>query len=376
MNKPDIDRLKKQLHQLQQLEPPPEVVSNVMERLRPPQKSLWQRLLLLATTPRLVTLQPIRVATTVALMAAMFWLGTLTGVHQQPDQTSPGKVDFFDKAMLDSQASFFIGRGLMAAGLTAEALPLLQNAATAAPNNPEFAYWEGLCHWANGNFDMERSSYLRGIQASPNTVPLLLNLGHNFLEQKEFDAALTQYSKVLSQAPSDQTALYNRGLIYRLQQQTENEIAAWRSYLQYHRSGQQPLRAVAHLNAKEDFSYRVYRLGGRKVILSQSALLTMAPRSEFDHDIEVLAESLLQDSTLRIDIVSFHEGDSETARRKASTLKKNIVAIVGEKEKKRVRLSWFGEKEKLQGYEYSFYLAESLLIFGSKITDQQKETEI
>ena len=46
----------------------------------------------------------------------------------------------------------------MAAGLVEEALPLLQKASLSAPDNPEYAYWEGLCFWANGMPEKERSS--------------------------------------------------------------------------------------------------------------------------------------------------------------------------------------------------------------------------
>ena len=376
MNEPDTGKLIKHLQQLPELEPPPNLVNEVMTRIRPAGKPLWQRVFSYLTRPRHITLQPLPLAGATMLAAAVFWLGMVTGMNRVQLEDQPVQVTGVEKALQDPKASFLAGRGLMTAGLVAEALPLLQKASLSSPDNPEYAYWEGLCYWANGMPAKEHSSYMRGVSSSPDTVPLLLNLGHNLLEQEKLGDALVQYSRVLTVAPHEQTALYNSGLIYNLQQDSHNEITAWKTYLQYYRSGKNSFRAVTRLNNLSDFTYRIYHLGTRKIILHQSTLVKMSPPEEVHNEVEILAEGLRNDPRLQLDIVFFHEGDALTARKKAILLKENIVAAVGEKEEKRVRLSWFGEKETVRIANGNYQLPESLLLFGRRNFTQDKETKI
>ena len=304
-------------------------------------------------------------------------MGRVTDINGvRPIVNQPEQINAVEKALQNPQASFLAGRGLMAAGLVKEALPLLQRASLSAPDNPEYAYWEGLCFWANGMPEKERTSYIRGVSSSPATIPLLLNLGHNLLEQKEFSAALIQYNKTLSINPHEQAALYNSGLIYNLQQDSEKERETWKTYLKYYRSDRNSFRAVRRLNNLKDFTYRTYQIGYRKIILSQSALIRMQSAEDVRHEVEILADGLRNDPRLQLDIVFFHENDALTARKNAIVLKKHILAAVGEKERKRVRLSWFGEKETVQTSNGNYQLRESLLLFGRRNFNQEKETKI
>ncbi len=376
MNNSDTEKLINRLRQLPEFEPPSTIVAEVMRRVRPARPSLWQRFFTYLARPHHITLRPVPLFAMTVVMAAVFWLGMVTGNNRVQPLNQPEQVSVVEKALQNPQASFLAGRGLMAAGLVEEALPLLRNASFSAPDNPEYAYWEGLCYWANGMPAKERTSYMRGIGSSPDTIPILLNLGHNLLEQKEFSAALLQYNRTLSIDPREQTALYNSGLIYNLQQDSENEITAWKTYLHHYRSGKNSYRAVRRLNNLNDFSYRSYQLGNRKIILSQSALLGLQSAEETHHEIEILADSLRRDPRLQLDIVFFHENDALTARKNAILLKKHILAAVGEKERKRVRLSWFGEKETVQTSNGNYQPRESLLLFGRRNFNQEKETKI
>ncbi len=376
MNESDTEKLIKRLQQLPELEPPQNLVNEVMASIRPTRKPFWQRVYSYLARPRHITLQPLPLAGTAMLAATIFWLGMVTGMNRVQPEGQPVQVTGVEKALQDPKASFLAGRGLMTAGLMAEALPLLQKASLSAPDNPEYAYWEGLCYWANGMPVKERSSYMRGVSSSPDTVPLLLNLGHNLLEQEKLGDALVQYSRVLTVAPHEQTALYNSGLIYNLQQDSQNEITAWKTYLQNYRSGINSFRAVTRLNNLNDFTYRIYQLGARKIILHQSALVKMLPIGGVLHEVEILAEGLRNDPRLQLDIVFFQEGAALTARKNARLLKKYIVAAVGEQEEKRIRLSWFGEKETVQTANGNYQLSESLLLFGRRNFIQDKETKI
>jgi tetratricopeptide (TPR) repeat protein len=373
----DTEKVVELLKKLPELEAPPGITDGVMERIQSPKKSFWQRFLGCLAAPRQFTIQPMRLAAASALATAIFGLGMLTGMEGNTPVGQPEHINIVEKVLHDNEASFLVGRGLLAAGLPEQALPLLQKASLSAPDNPEYAYWEGLCFWANGRPEKERSSYARGISSSPDTMPLLINLGHNLLEQGELDAALVQYNKVLAIDPREQATLYNRGLIYHLQQDFDNEAIAWKTYLQYHRFGEKSFRAVKRLNSLNDFTYRTYQLGNRRTILSQSSLLSILPTSEVDnHEVEILAHRLRNDPTLQIDIVVFRENESKTARENAKLIKKSIIALLGEGEEERVRLSWFGEKETVKTPNGTHQLPESLLLFGRHNTTEKKETEI
>lgn len=376
INEFDSEKLIKRLQQLPELEPPATIVSDVMGKIQPVRQPLYQRLWNYLLTPWHFTLRPLPTVCASALMVTVFWLGMETGMYREQPANVTGTINIIERAMQDAEASFLVGRGLMAAGLVAEALPLFEKATVYTPDNPEYAYWQGLCFWANGMPEKERLSYMRGVGASPDNVPLLINLGHNLLEQGELNAARLQYEKVLAIAPQEDEALYNRGLIYHLQEDYENEKSAWKSYLQYIRSGKKSFRAVDRLNNLNDFTYRAYQLGNRKIILSPSALLNISPMGEINREVERLAHGMKNDTTLQVDLVIFQEDDELVARKKAIVLKKNILAILGKKESKRVRLSWFGEKETIQTSGGTHHLPESLLLFGRHNIFQGKEMQI
>ncbi len=288
MNESDTEKLINRLQQLPEFEPPSNLIDEVMKRIEPIRPSLWQRLLTYLAMERHITLRPVPLFAAAMLVTGGFWLGRVTDTNRAQPANQGEQINVAEKALENPQARFLAGRGLMAAGLVEEALPLLQKASISAPDNPEYAYWEGLCFWANGMPEKERSSYMRGIGSSPDTIPLLLNLGHNLLEQRELDDSLVQYSKVLAIAPREQTALYNSGLIYNLQQDSPNETTAWKTYLHYYRSGKNSFRAVKRLNNLNDFTYRTYQLGKRKIILSQAALLGKFPTDDLHHEVEIL----------------------------------------------------------------------------------------
>jgi hypothetical protein len=102
----------------------------------------------------------------------------------------------------------------------------------------------------------------------------------------------------------------------------------------------------------------------------------MSPTDEVSHEVEILAEGLRNDPRLQLDIVFFHEDDALAARKNAILLKKYMVAAVGENEEKRIKLSWFGEKEIIQTASGNYQPPESLLLFGRRNFTQDKETKI
>ena len=269
---------------------------------------------------------------------------------------------------------FLQGRQLLLSGKSAQALPCLQEAGRLMPENPEYAYYEGLAYQAMDNLILERTSYQRGLQYATDSIPLLLNLGHNFLESDELDAALAQYEKVLSLNPEVESALYNRALIYENKGQARAAKRAWLQYLHQHRSGKWAWRAVSHLNNLGDFSFRSYQLGYRKLVLSHQALLgeNNSP-GDREKEIRVLGLLLRDNPELDLHIVTYEEKNIGKAKSQARELKNLLLSTTGKQAHSRIRLSWFGEAETFTAVTHTYRLAKGILIFTSKRTETTEE---
>lgn len=376
MKNSDSDDLITRLQKIPEIAPPPELMYTIMKRVEQSKTGFFSTVCSFFLTPRSISFRPVTLGLGASLILAFAFMTPFSYQKGARLDTEPSTADVLARAMQYDEASFLIGRGLMAAGLTKEALPLLQKASFKVPENPEYAYWEGLCFWANGMPGQERLSYLRGIESAPDTIPLLLNLGHNFLEEKNYEGALDNYNKVLSLASTNPTALYNRALVFHLQKNQKNERRAWKTYLEQYRFGMNSFNAVQHLNDLNDFSYRTYNIGTRKVILNQRALLSMFPQHTFNDNVETLAGYLLQDSSLFLDIVFFSEKDAPKAKQKAIQLRQHLIAQLGESHRQRIRLSWFGEQETIQTPNGTQQLSESVLLFARKKDLLKQETTI
>lgn len=376
MKNSDSDDLITRLQKIPEIAPPPDLIYTIMKRVERPKIGFFATLFSFFLTPHAISFRPVTLALGISLILVFAFMGPFSYQNGARFETEGTTADVLSRAMQYDQASFLIGRGLMAAGLTKEALPLLQKASFEVPANPEYAYWEGLCFWANGMPGKERLSYMRGIDSAPDTIPLLLNLGHNFLEEKNYEGALDNYNKVLSLVSTDPTALYNRALVYHLQKNQKSERRAWKAYLKQYRLGMNSFNAVQHLNNLNDFSYRTYNIGARKVILNQSALISMYPQHTFNENVETLVDSLHQDSLLFLDIVFFNENDAPNAKQKAIQLKQHLIAQLGESYRQRIRLSWFGEQETIQTPNGTKQLSESVLLFARKKDQLNQETTI
>lgn len=314
----------------------------------------------------------------VVLLVGVFLLGrfsvnrVVTPVELAGADSSPEMVAG------DAMALFKAGRELVEADKPHEALGYFQRAALLEPDNVELAYWQGVGYWLTGDQHNERQSYLRGLETAPQSVPLLENLGHNYLGTGEYQQALQTYQAILEVSADRPMARYNTGLIYRKLGMIDDETDAWRSYLQVKRTGKWAFKAVDRLNGYGDFSYRAYRVGIRKLILDQDVLLTgTMGRDGLAGEVSPLAAMLESNKRLRLDIVVFKDGDIEGARQKAWMLKRQISSLTRHESGDRIKLSWYGEPEKIQITENEDYeLPEGVLIFGSYIPEQAKEMRI
>ena len=260
-----------------------------------------------------------------------------------------------------------------------QALAFLQRASLLEPENPEFAYWEGVGYWVNGDKEQERRSYLRGLTADPENVPLLINLGHNYLSEKKYDDALNAYQTVLANYPDEPVVLYNTGLIYRALGKTSEEISSWQSFLQDNRQDAKSFRALQRLHAHGDYQFRSYQVGGRKIIVNQQRLLDDSqPVESQASELIDIAAILDGDEELKLEIIVFVENDWEAARKKALALKNMIMTLSNSDVRNRVRLSWFDVPETIQRGDAGpgVSLSEGLLLFSHLTKEKEREVSI
>ena len=260
-----------------------------------------------------------------------------------------------------------------------QALAFLQRASLLDPDNPEFAYWEGVGYWANGDKEKERLSYLRGLQSDPESVPLLINLGHTYLSDKKYQKALDAYKAVLAVSPDEPVALYNSGLIYRALGMIPEEIGSWRSFLQDNRIGTKSFRAVQRLNGHGDYSFRTYQVGSRQVIVNQQDLLDESlPEDVRRQELAVISAILQTDEHVHLEVVAFVENDREAAKKRAAEIKSMILKNSTTDVRNRVKLSWFDVPETItrHGAAAGVELSEGLLMFSRQIHEKEKEVSI
>ena len=359
---------------------PFDLTNRVMDRISSLPTSVVQSIWNYISQTQTISFRPVYAFSLLLFICGAFFIGRVSQPVPQQSGAIPPVIRELQPAMIDtSQSAYLVGRGLLQAdGSQGQALAFLKRASVLEPRNPEFAYWEGVGYWANGNQEQERQSYLRGLEINPDSLPLLINLGHNYLSTKRYQDALHTYHKVLVLAPEEPDALYNSGLIYRVQGMIDEEVYFWRMFLQNNRSGTKAFRALQRLNAYNDFSFRAYRIGLKEVIVHQQALLDDSlPEQIKLNEIETIASMLEDNSYLDLEVVAFVENDHEAAQRRAIEIK-NLIKNTGKNVSNRVKLSWFDTPELIQSENGKIVseLSESILLFSQVDTNFNKETSI
>lgn len=375
------DDLIDRLHRLPLEDVPDDLTNRVMARIATPPPSLAAAIWNLVSRSYSLSFRPVYAFGIVILVCGAFFLGK--NARQTPIQivqNSAPASQVQPETIENPESAYLVGRGLLRADNSeGPALAFLQRASLLEPQNPEFAYWEGVGYWANGDQDAERRSYLRGLEADPGNVPLLINLGHSYLGDKRYQEALGAYQAVLDLVPDDPVARYNSGLIYRALGMVSEEIASWRSFLQENRVGTKPFRAVQRLNDYDDFSFRIYQIGGRKIIVNQQLLLDESvPEDMKQEELTSITSILEENDRLNLEVVVFVENDREAARLRAVTLKRMIVQNSTTDVSGQVRLSWFDAPETIEKRDSTsgVELSEGLLFFSRLIAENKKEVSI
>ena len=381
---PQNNREQELIEQLQKLplqEVPADLTDRVMARISPARPSIIGAVWNFVSQSQTISFRPIYALGIALLICGSFFLGKTS--QQTPVQVAgpPATAPQIQPETLkDPESAYMVGRGLLqASNSEQQALAFLKRASLLEPQNPEFAYWEGVGHWANGDKEAERRSYLRGLEAEPQSVPLLINLGHSYLSDKHYNQALDAYQAALALSPREPVALYNSGLIYRALNMVPEEIFSWRSYLQENRLGTKPFRAVKRLNGYYDYSFRVYQVGPHKIIVNQQVLLDESlPKSRQKEELAAIALILEHNQQLNLEVVVFVENDREAARKRAFEIRDLILKTSNTDLKKQVRLSWFDVPEtiKIEDSAPGVELSEGLLLFSRSITEIGKEVSI
>ena len=370
-----------QLQNLPLKEVPADLTDRVMARVSPPKPSMIGAVWNFISQSQTISFRPIYAMGVALLILGSFFLGQISQQNPVQVATSNGPESQIEPEILENpESAYMVGRGLLQADNSeAQALAFLQRAALLEPQNPEFAYWEGVGHWANGDKEGERRSYLRGLGADPQSVPLLINLGHNYLSDKNYQEALEAYQAVLALSPDDPVALYNSGLIYRALNKVPEEISSWQGYLQRNRQGAKASRAIKRLHGYGDYTFRSYRIGEQTVIVNQQRLIDdYEPAESQNAEFADIVSALDEDQWLNLEIVVFIENDREAAKERALNMKKMISTLSSSDVNRRVGVSWFDVPETIQSADtdQSIILSEGMLLFTHLKTETDRETSI
>jgi tetratricopeptide (TPR) repeat protein len=261
-------------------------------------------------------------------------------------------------------SNFFMGRSLLALSQAGKAIDYLKKAAQMVPNNPDYLFWVGVGYWANMEFDKERQSYLKALKLDPYHLQTRLYLGHNYMDRNQWKAALNQYDRVLDINPATPDALYNRALIFRRLGKSADEKNAWKSYLSRHPFGKWGLQAAEHLNGYGDFSYRIYLLRFRRIVVPAISFepVDSTLKTESIHALERIGDFLIKNRSLSLHAIAYVKDNPEIAKSRAKLIKKYILETFPRIEPSKIKLSWFGVPEKINSGSKTYLLDESVKI--------------
>jgi tetratricopeptide (TPR) repeat protein len=277
---------------------------------------------------------------------------------------------------MNDEALFYLGRSLLAAGQSTEALDAFSQAEILRPDNPQYALWKGAAYQAIGAVEEERQTYRQLIDKRPDLLPARLNLANNLLQDGQASQAQQLYEQILESDPTERTALYNRAIALRLQGKPEEEAGAWKIYLDYHRAGISASRAMQHLYELGDYSYRNYQLGEKSVILNQDRLLNPQGR-ERAKEIDYLARQLNKRSLGDLNIVVFVQDDAQQAKSIAHSLRSAITDRTDGLENDSIGVSWFDEAEPIETLDKDkINLSKGVLIFSAPTNNPNMEKRI
>lgn len=242
---------------------------------------------------------------------------------------------------------YYLGRFLLAQGDSSESLPHFKKAVVIDRADTDYNFWLGVAYGEQNNLKAERLQYERTLKLKSDYTKAQLYLGHSQLRSGELVKALKMYDKVLKSLPTNAAALYNRALIFDLQNKGKRSKEAWLEYLKWYPAGSHAIQAVDNLNALGDFSYENHFIGIRTVALKQIKFQKRSNKVSVDSQASLrlvgTIVSNLEKGNLQIVV---YEGDlKKSPKKRAIELRKKILEISPDLPPERVWISWFNEPE-------------------------------
>jgi len=316
-----------------------------------------------------------RTSAAIASLLLAFYGGMQIERFSQRDIAASGELTLAQVGISD-EAYYHLGRSLLATGQAEEALSAFRSAELLRPDTPKYTLWKGAAYRSLGATDKERQSYRKVISSRPDLLPPRLRLANSLLQEGKASEAEQLYNQILESNPTEKRALYNRALSLRMQGNSSAETEAWKGYLSYYRTGPPANRALRHLHELKDFSFRIYQLGHKSIILNQERLLDPLDTGML-REVNYLVRHFKNRSLSDLSIVVFIKDDIEQAKNVAKSLRMAISDQTEGREKAAVRISWFDEAEPIEtpGKKKS-NLSKGVLIFSSYKNNPIKQERI
>ncbi|BCL61431.1 hypothetical protein DGMP_21240 [Desulfomarina profundi] len=248
----------------------------------------------------------------------------------------------------DPLANYYLGRFLLARKKSAQALPYLKKAVSLNRKDADYLFWQGVAQGELGLIQQERKSYQAALAIKEKHLQAMIYLGHNLLKDKDYEASLAIYQKVLHIWPSSPSALYNRALIARILKRRSEEKVGWLSYLSRYPSGNLAILATNHLNSLGDFSYRNHHLRGRTITLAniQFKPFTAVLSKRALGSLNVIGATVSNIGNGKLQVLVFQENNKDLARLRAVSIKKYLLEQFPALTTEKIGISWFDKPEK------------------------------
>lgn len=363
----DIKQIEKRLRQVDDQEVSDWLGNKIMAKIGLREQKLLHRLYYWFLKPFYLQVKPVQVTVIIGIALIAFWSGIISERSRNAGLDQEIAISN-EELSQNARANYHVGRGLFAAGQLQSALSYFQKAAELDPNQADFSHWRGIAYGALGNTELERQSYYQTIAEKPDYIPSLLYLGHSYLENGKYLAAVQKYERVLQAEPLMPEALFNVALAYHKIGETSRERFALKRYLSTYRSGKWAHRAVERLHQLNDFVYRRYRLGLQQIIVNVHALLGSDPSAQQNEIAHVARHTQhLDGNTLHL--VVFQKENTQAAKAMALQLRGIFLQQYFSDKKLPVRASWFDTEENMVTDDGSTAkLSPSLLLFTQPIT--------
>jgi tetratricopeptide (TPR) repeat protein len=363
--------LEEKIGNLPDKKPPADLRNRIMRAL-PEYREPWFRRML-----RLVGTGPVgyRAAGVMVSLVLTFYGGMQVDRFFQ-ESPAVSNESLTAKGNMNDEALFYLGRSLLAAGQSTEALNAFSRAELLQPDNPQYPLWKGKAYRALGALDKERQTYQQLVSKMPELLQARLQLADNFLEDGQAVQAQQLYEQILANYPREKAALYNRAIALDKQGNPNAEAEAWKSYLEHYRTGDSASEALQQLHDLGDYSFRKYQLGSKAVILNQECLLDPEGHNQ-NREVEHLVRNLKSASLDKLSIVVFIQNDAQRAKAVAQSLHKAIAGTAEGMGNESVGLSWFDKAEPLDTADKgTINLSKGVLIFSASQDNRNKEKTI